>query len=184
MIRSTNGRIRGPNEARSPIVYSCSPRAVGSRPCPMVLSDRRRNGSVRLIPPYSTALFRLIRFAPKLRRCAQKPHGSSSVPARIDQSKFLQMAQIIAQRSISRMGIDLNADSGKLAIPPTIDGLRNLALRFIKVMCDAKRRNRSARQEPNATAPATFWNSGSNGCASARLNGILYKYSCGTQICV
>ena len=156
MIRTTNGRMRGQNEARSPIVYSCSPRAVGSRPCPMVLSNRRRNGSVRLIPPYSTALFRLIRFAPKLRRCAQKPHGSSSVPARIDQSKLLQMAQIIAQRSISRMEIDLNADSGKLAFPATIGGLKNLALRFIKVMYDAKRRNRSARQEPIADCSSDF----------------------------
>ncbi len=66
------------------------------------------------------ALFRLIRFTPKLRRCAQKPHGASSVSPRIDQSKFLQMTRIIAQRSVSRMGIDLNADSGKLAfIPPS-----------------------------------------------------------------
>ena len=156
MIRTTNGRMRGQNEARSPIVYSCSPRAVGSRPCPMVLSDHRRKGSVRLIPPYSTALFRLIRFAPKLRRRAQKPHGSSSVSARIDQSKFLQMTQIIAQRSVSRMEIDLNADSGKLAFPPTFDGLKKLALRFIKVMCDAKRRNTAARQEPNAGCSGDF----------------------------
>jgi hypothetical protein len=122
----------------------------------MVLSDHRRNCSVRLIPPYSTALFRLIRFAPKLRRCAQKPNGSSSVSARIDQSKFLQMTRIMAQHSVSRMGIDLNADSGKLAFPPTIDGLKNLALRFIKVMYDAKRRNISARQEPNAACSSDF----------------------------
>ena len=40
-------------------MYSCSPRAVGSRPCPMVLRDHCLNCSVRLIPPYSTALFRL-----------------------------------------------------------------------------------------------------------------------------
>jgi transcriptional regulator with XRE-family HTH domain len=122
----------------------------------MVLSDHRRNGSVRLIPPYSTALFRLIRFAPKLRLCAQKPRGSLSVSARIDQSRFLQMTRIMAQRSVSRMGIDLNADSGKLAFPPTIDGLKNLALRFIKVMYDAKRRNISARQEPNADCSSDF----------------------------
>jgi hypothetical protein len=59
MIRATNGRIRGQNEARSPIVYSCSPRAVDSRPCRMVLRDHCRNCSVHLIPPHSTALFRL-----------------------------------------------------------------------------------------------------------------------------
>ena len=156
MIRTTNGPMRGQNEARSPIVHSCSPRAVGSRQCPMVLSDHRRNGSVRLIPPYSTALFRLIRFAPKLRRCAQTPHGSSSLSARIDQSRFLQMTRIIAQRSVSRMGIDLNADSGKLAFIPPIDGLKNLAPRFIKIMCDAKRRNIVARQEPNAGCSGDF----------------------------
>ena len=48
--------MRGQNEARIPIVYSCSPRAVGSRPCPMVVRDHCRNCSDRLIPPYS-ALF-------------------------------------------------------------------------------------------------------------------------------
>jgi hypothetical protein len=142
MIRTTNGPMRGQKEARSPIVDSCSSRAVGSRPCPRVLSDPCRNCSVRLLPPYSVR--------PKLRHCAQKPHGSSSVPARIDQSKFLQMTRIIAQRSVSRMGIDLNADSGKLAFPPTIDGLRNLALRLIKVMCDAKFRRLSGTPAPTA----------------------------------
>jgi len=156
MIRATNGPMRGKYEARSSIVYSCSPRAVASRPCPMVLSDHRRNGSVRLIPPYSTALFRLIRFAPKLRLSAQKPHGSSSVSARIDQSKFLQMTQIVVQCSVCYKGIDLNAGSGKLAFIPPIDGLKNLALRFIKVMYDAKRRHRSARQEPIADCSGDF----------------------------
>ena len=53
MIRTTNGPMRGQKEARSPIVDSCSSRAVGSRPCPMVLSDHRRKGAVRLIPPHS-----------------------------------------------------------------------------------------------------------------------------------
>jgi hypothetical protein len=156
MIRATNGPMGGQKEARISIVDSCSPRAVGSRPCPMVLSDHRRNGSVRLIPPYSTALFRLIRFVPKLRRCAQKPHGSSSVSARIDQSKFLQMTRIIAQRSASCMRIDLNADSGELAFPPTSDGLKNLVPAFSKVMCDAKRRSLAARQEPNANCSSDF----------------------------
>ena len=184
MIRATNGRMRGQNEARSPIVYSCSPRAVGSRPCPMVLSDHCRNCSVRLIPPYSTALFRLIRFAPKLRRRAQKPHGSSSVSARIDQSKFLQMTQIVAQRSVSRMGIDLNADSGKLAFPPTIDGLKNLALRFIRSCATRRGATYPLDRNRTPTAPATSGNSGSNGGASARLNDTLYKYSCCTKICV
>ena len=129
MIRATNDPMRGQYEARSSIVYSCSPRAVGSRPCPTVLSDRCRNCSVRRILPYSSALFRLIRFTPKLHRCAKKPHGFSSMSARIDQSKFLQMTQFIAQSSVNCMGIDLNAASGKLAFPPTIDGLKNLALR-------------------------------------------------------
>jgi len=63
---------------------------------------------------------------------------------------------IVTQRSVSCTGIDLNADSGKLAFPPTIDGVKNLALRFIKVMCDAKRRNISARQEPNADCSSDF----------------------------
>ena len=119
MIRTTNGRMRGQNEARSPIVYSCSPRAVGSRPCPMVLSDHRRKGSVRLIPPYSTALFRLIRFAPKLRLSAQKPHGSSSMSARIDQSMFLQMTQIVVQSSVRRKGFDMRADIDNLVFLST-----------------------------------------------------------------
>ncbi len=45
----------------------------------------------RLIPPYSTALFRLIRFTLQLRRCTQEPHGSSAVSAGIDQPKSFQM---------------------------------------------------------------------------------------------
>src|ERR1039458_3850134 len=106
--------------------------------------------SDRLIPPYSTALFRLIRFTLKLLRCAQEPHGSSSMAAGIDQPKPFQMKQIIAQSTVSRRGIDLSADIGKLAFPPTSDGLKNLALAFSKIMCDAKRRNIAARQEPNA----------------------------------
>ena len=63
---------------------------------------------------------------------------------------------IVTQRSVSFMGIDLNADSGKLAFPPTIDGLKNLALRFIKVMCDAKMRNIAARRELNAGCSSYF----------------------------
>jgi len=66
------------------------------------------------------------------------------------------MMQLIAQSSVNCMGIDLNADSGKLAFPPTIDGQKNLALRFIKVMCVAKRRNTAARQEPNAGCSGDF----------------------------
>ena len=52
--------IRGRNEARSPRVDSCSPRAVGSRPYPMVVRDHCRNCSDRLIPPYSALFDRLI----------------------------------------------------------------------------------------------------------------------------
>ena len=66
------------------------------------------------------------------------------------------MMQLIAQSSVNCMGIDLNADSGKLAFIPPIDGLKNLAPRFIKIMCDAKRRNRSARQEPIAACSSDF----------------------------
>jgi transcriptional regulator with XRE-family HTH domain len=110
----------------------------------------------RLIPPYSTALFRLIRFTLKLLRCAQEPLGSSSMAAGIDQPKPFQMRQIIVQRSVSRRGIDLSADSGKLACPPTIDGLKNLALAFSKIMRDVKRRNIAARQEPNAYCSGDF----------------------------
>jgi transcriptional regulator with XRE-family HTH domain len=156
MILATNGRTRGQNEARSPIVYSCSPRAVGSRLCPIVLCDHCRSCSVRRIPPYSTALFRLIRFAPKLRRRAQKLHSFSSMSSGIDQSKFFHMMQLIAQRSVSRIGIDWNADSGKLAFPPTSDGLKNLALGFSKVMRDAKRCSIAARQKPNADCSSYF----------------------------
>ena len=54
----------------------------------------------RLIPPYSTALFRLIRFTLKLRRCAQKPHGSSTVSARINHAKSFQMKQIVPQSTV------------------------------------------------------------------------------------
>jgi hypothetical protein len=66
------------------------------------------------------------------------------------------MTQIIAQRSVSRMGVDLNVDSGKLAFPPTSDGLKNLAPAFSKIMHDAKRRNIAARQEPNADYSSDF----------------------------
>ena len=52
--------MRGQIEARIPIVYSCSPRAVGSGPCPMVVRDHCRNFSDRLIPPYSALFDRLI----------------------------------------------------------------------------------------------------------------------------
>ena len=49
--------MRGQNETRRPIVDSCSPRAVGSRPCPMVVRNHCRNCSDRLIrPPYSVHL--------------------------------------------------------------------------------------------------------------------------------
>ncbi len=54
----------------------------------------------RLIPPYSTALFRLIRFTLKLLRCAQKPHGSSTVSARINHAKSFQMKQIVPQSTV------------------------------------------------------------------------------------
>lgn len=37
-------------------MFSCSPRAVGSRPWPMVLRDHCLNCSVRLIPPYLSKL--------------------------------------------------------------------------------------------------------------------------------
>jgi len=52
--------IRGQNESRSPIVYSCSARAVCCRECPMVVRDHCRNCSDRLIPPYSALFDRLI----------------------------------------------------------------------------------------------------------------------------
>jgi hypothetical protein len=70
--------------------------------------------------------------------------------AGIDQPKPFQMKQIIAQRSVSRRGIDLRADISKLAFPPTSDSLKNLALAFSKVMRNAKRSYIRARQEPNA----------------------------------
>ncbi len=53
MIRATNGPMGEHKEARISIVDSRSPRAVGSRPCPMVLRDHCRNCSDCLIPPYS-----------------------------------------------------------------------------------------------------------------------------------
>jgi transcriptional regulator with XRE-family HTH domain len=49
-----------------------------------------------------------------------------------------------------------DATSRGVAHAPTIDGLKNLALRFIKVMYDARRRNISARQEPNAGCSSDF----------------------------
>jgi len=156
MIRATNGPMGGQKEAMISIVDSCPPRAVGSKPCPMVLSDHCRNCSVRLIPPYSTALFRPIRFTPKLRRCARKPLGFSSFSARIDQSMFLQMTQIVVQNSVSRKGIDMCADIANLVFLSTSDGLKNLVPAFNKIMCDAKRRNTAARQEPNAGSSGDF----------------------------
>jgi transcriptional regulator with XRE-family HTH domain len=63
---------------------------------------------------------------------------------------------IVTQRLVSYMTIDLDAASGKLAFRPTIDGLKNLALRFIKAICVAKRRNIAARQEPNADCSGDF----------------------------
>ena len=81
--------------------------------------DPRRNCSVRLIPPYSTALFRLICFTPKLRRCSQKPNGFSSMSARIDQSMFLQMTQIVVQSSVRRKGFDMRADIDNLVFLST-----------------------------------------------------------------
>jgi len=63
---------------------------------------------------------------------------------------------IVTQRSPSCMRIDLNADSGELAFPPTSDGLKNQALRFIKVICDANMHNIAARQEPNAGCSGGF----------------------------
>jgi hypothetical protein len=64
------------------------------------------------------ALFRLIRFTLQFGHCGQKPDGSSSMSAGIDQPKLFQMKQIFAQRSVSCRGIDLSADIGKLALPP------------------------------------------------------------------
>ena len=63
---------------------------------------------------------------------------------------------IVTQRLVSYMTIDLDAASGKLAFRPTIDGLKNLAPAFSKIMCDAKRPNISARQEPNAGCSGYF----------------------------
>jgi hypothetical protein len=60
------------------------------------------------------------------------------------------MKQIVTQSTVSHWGIDLSADIGELAFPPTGDGLKNLALAFSKIMRHAKRRNIPARQEPNA----------------------------------
>ena len=56
----------------------------------------------------SAALFRLIRppysalFGSRLelRRCAQKPHGSSTVSARINHAKSFQMKQIVPQSTV------------------------------------------------------------------------------------
>jgi hypothetical protein len=52
---------------------------------------------------------------------------------------------IVTQRSVSFMRIDLDPDSGKLAFPPTSDGLKNLVPALRKIMCDAKRRSIAAR---------------------------------------
>jgi hypothetical protein len=43
------------------------------------------------------ALFRFIRFTLKLRSCAQKPRGSSTMSARINHAKSFQMEQIVPQ---------------------------------------------------------------------------------------
>ena len=79
MILATNGRMRGQNEARSPIVFSCSAPAVGSMPCPMVLRDLCRNCSVRLIPPYSVH--------PPASALRSETRGISTSSAGINQAK-------------------------------------------------------------------------------------------------
>ena len=147
-------------------------------------ADHTRRCSVTIAGPAQFARFRLIRFTPKLHRCAQKPHGISSMSARIVQSMFLQMTQIIVQGSVSREGIDMRAEIGNLVFPYTSDGLMNLALAVREIMRDAKRATQPLGKNRTPAAPATSGNSDSNGGASARLNGILYKYSCCTKICV
>jgi hypothetical protein len=51
-----------------------------------------------------------------------------------DQSTPFQMRQIIAQRTVSRTGIDLSTDFGNLAISPTGTGVKNLALAFSEIV--------------------------------------------------
>jgi hypothetical protein len=80
----------------------------------MVLRDHCRICSDRLIPPYSIALFRLIRFTLKLRRCSQKPHGSSTVSARINHAKSFQMKKIVPQGTMGNRRIDLCADKAAI----------------------------------------------------------------------
>jgi hypothetical protein len=46
------------------------------------------------------ALFLPIRFTHRLRRCAQKPHGSSTLSARINHAKSFQMMQIVPQSTV------------------------------------------------------------------------------------
>ena len=107
----------------------------------------------RLIPPYSAALFRLIRFTLQLRRCGQKPHGPSTMSAGIDQPKSFQMKQIVTQSTVSHSRIDLRANTGEWAFHSAGNSLKNPALPICKVMGNAERRHITAWQEPNAYRP-------------------------------
>ena len=65
----------------------------------------------RLIPPYL--------FHPQTASLLQKPNGFSSMSARIDQSMFLQMTQIVVQSSVRRKGFDMRADIDNLVFLST-----------------------------------------------------------------
>jgi hypothetical protein len=70
------------------------------------------------------------------------------------------MKKIVAQCTVCHRGIDLSADTGKLALSFSSNGLKDLALAVREVMSDAKRRHIPARQKPNAhrsTNLQKFW---------------------------
>jgi len=66
------------------------------------------------------------------------------------------MKEIVAQCTICHRGIDLSADTGKLALSFSSNGLKDLALAVREVMSDAKRRHIPARQKPNAHRPTNL----------------------------
>ena len=145
--------MHGQNETKSPIVYSCSPLSGGSRPCPMVVRDHCRNCSARLIPPYSLhPPFWALRS--ETRRLLVHVRGNRSAQAFSNEADLrATFGQLQGDRS--------ERGYWQTGAPATCDGLKNLALAFGQIMRDAKRSHIPARQEPNATAPATSRNSGS-----------------------
>lgn len=100
------------------------------------LAQKRR--PFRLIPPYSTALFRLIcSLLAGQRFRSQKPGCPSPMSLRVDEPKSFQMREIVAQGTVSDSGIHLGPDTGKWPSSTSSKSLEDLPLPISKVMTHA-----------------------------------------------